>query len=87
MALIAKGIRRNTALTFATGLSNYELEKVLNRCIEWGFVALKNKKPRITDAGLDELEHARRTNCMESEIAPLGDEDYYPKMLREATSG
>ena len=79
IALIAKGIRRNDALTYATGLSNAELETMLGKCINWGMITLTR---RITSTGRAELEHIRRTKRLEPEVTPLSGETYYPKQLR-----
>ncbi len=84
MALIAKGIRRNDALTYATGLSNAELETILGKCINWGMITLTR---RITSTGRAELEHIRHTKRLEPEVPPLSGETYYPKQLRGPTSG
>ena len=57
LALLAKGRRQNEALTFATGLPNREVEGLLDKYMAWGLVTPSR---RITKAGLEELEHARR---------------------------
>ena len=84
LALLAKGLRRNEALTFASGLSNAQVEQVLQRFVAWGFVT---QTRRITQAGLDELEHARRSFRKIVDVAPLSREGYYPMELRETTGG
>lgn len=82
LALLAKGRRRNEALTFASGLSNHEVERLLDKYIAWGLVTPSR---RITKSGLEELEHARRLFSKKLDVAPLGEESYYPRKLREAT--
>lgn len=84
LALIAKGQRKNEALTFGTGLSNRELEEELRRCMESGWISTSR---RITRDGVAELRTARRR--VESLTGPpsIGDDDYYPKALRVITRG
>ena len=84
LALLAKGRRRNEALTFASGLSNPEVERLLEKYIAWGLVTPSR---RITKSGLEELEHARRVYREDIDVAAVGKESYYPKRLREATGG
>ena len=84
LALIAKGIRRNGALTFGTGLSNADLEEKLRHCIGWGLVTPTR---RITDAGLAELKHARGTLRPRRTPSHIQRREYYPQTLREAAHG
>ena len=84
LALLAKGRRRNEALTFATGLSNLQVERRLQKYISWGFMTFTR---RVTQGGLDELEHARRFSKKDVDIAPLTKERYYPTELRGPTGG
>ena len=84
LALIAKGIRRNSALSYATGLSNAELELELVNCMGWGYLTSTR---RITSAGLAELHHARRLPRVKLKDAEVAKEDYYPRMLRGPTDG
>ena len=84
LALLAKGLRRNEALTFACGLSNAHVERLLQKYVVWGFLTPTR---RITQAGLDELEHARRFLQQRVDVAPLSKECYYPTELRGPTGG
>ena len=97
-ALLAKGRRRNEALTFACAIFKrssrspvdrplrYDLRRprLLQKYVAWGFVTPKR---RITQAGLDELEHARRFLQQSVDVAPLSKESYYPTELRGPTGG
>ena len=84
VAMLAKGIRRNAALTYATGLSNAELETVLQQCIDWGFVTSTR---RITATGLAELGRVRHGRRLKAKVATMANEDYYPQSLREPIGG
>ena len=84
LALLAKGRRQNEALTFASGLSNREVEGLLDKYMGWGLITPSR---RVTKAGLEELEHARRLFREDMNVAPLGKERYYPKRLRVPTGG
>lgn len=84
IALIAKGVRRNEALAFATGLSNASLETVVHKCIGWGLITPTR---RITAAGRAELDHARRTRRLVPRVPVLRSDSYFPRMLRGTTGG
>ena len=84
LALLSKGLRRNEALTFSSGLSNSQVERLLHKYISWGLVTPTR---RITQAGLDELEHARRLLQKAVDVAPISKESYYPTKLRGPTGG
>ena len=84
LALIAKGIRRNDAFSFATGLSNATLERKLLQCIECGWVTHSR---RITALGVAELNNARRSTNRTPEIPSKGDCYYHPSALREISRG
>ena len=84
LGLVAKGIRRNASLTFATGMSNAELEIQLSRCIDWGLVTATR---RITPTGLAELNRARRDGVARAPVAELTEENYYPRTLRGHIGG
>ena len=84
LALLSKGLRRNEALTFSSGLSNSQVERLLQKYISWGLVTPTR---RITQAGLDELEHARRLLPKAVDVAPISKESYYPTELRGPTGG
>lgn len=80
LGLIAKGYRRDEALTFSSGLSNREMEARLRRCMECGWITPSR---RITRHGLAELRNARQTNQEFTGTPPIGDDYYYPQALRE----
>ena len=84
LALIAKGIRNNDGLTFATGLSNADLELKLSKFITSGHIT---QTRRISSLGRAELANIRRRKHLDSELIQLSDELYYPRMLRAPKSG
>jgi hypothetical protein len=84
LGLVAKGVRKASALGYATGLSSVDCARILNRCVHWGFIT---RSCRITTTGLAELRYARSIDPTKSGIPLKGDEDYYPKKLRRATGG
>lgn len=84
LALVAKGVRRNIALSHATGLSNAQLELLLSKCVRWGYMTLTR---RITRAGLAELQQLRRKQRVVSTVPIESHEDYYPRTLRGPTDG
>ena len=84
LGLLAKGIRRNDAFSFATGLSNAALEKKLLQCIECGWITHSR---RITALGVAELNNVRRRTDRTPEIPPKGDCFYHPSALREISRG
>lgn len=83
LALIAKGQRRQVAISFATGLSLQECAKIIEKCEKWGFLT---RAKRITSRGQAELNAARKVRKI-SDIPLRGDDDYYPKKLRGAMHG
>ncbi|GAB2188875.1 hypothetical protein MAH1_04820 [Sessilibacter sp. MAH1] len=82
LALIAKGKRKRSTLCYATGLSNYNCDKYLSKCIEWKFVS---PQKRITPTGLAELKAAKRIGKVKSEQLDKGSDYYFPQQLRKAT--
>lgn len=82
LALISKGKRKRSTLCFATGLSNYDCDKYLSKCIEWKFVS---PQKRITPTGLAELKAAKRIGKVKSEKLDKGSDYYFPQQLRKAT--
>jgi hypothetical protein len=84
LALIAKGQRRQAGLSFATGLSEEECQRIVEKCKKWGFLTGSR---RLTDRGHAELKAARKTWKVGSDVPPIGVENYYPSMLRTATRG
>ena len=84
LSFMAKGIRRNEAFSFATGLSNAALERRLLQFIQCGWVTHSR---RITALGVAELKNARRSTNRSPEIPPKGDCYYHPSALREISRG
>ena len=82
LGLIAKGQRKRSTLSFATGLNVEGCERVLAACIKWGFITVQR---RITAKGLAELNAARKLKIVQSPPLDKGTDYYYPKQLREAT--
>lgn len=82
LALIAKGKRKRSTISHATGLNIKDCEKIIALCIRWNFI---NVHKRISPKGLAELNIARRSKSMQVRSLDPGDEYYYPKQLREAT--
>lgn len=82
LGLIARGTRKRTTLSFATGLNIKECERVIAKCIDWGFISAQK---RITPRGLAELNAARKSRKVV--FAPLerGSDYYYPRQLRGTT--
>tara|TARA_R110001606_G_scaffold367790_1_gene523455 strand:+ start:5302 stop:6585 length:1284 start_codon:yes stop_codon:yes gene_type:complete len=82
LALISKGKRKRSTLCYATGLSNYDCDKYLEKCIEWKFVS---PQKRITPAGLAELRAAKKIGKVKSKGLEKGSDYYYPIELRGTT--
>jgi len=82
LAFAEKGIRNVGALSFATGLPNDACIAIMRNCVEWGFLTLTH---RITETGLAELRAARNIRAIDHFVAPKGEENYYPLVLRKAT--
>lgn len=82
LALIAKGQRKRSTLSFATGLNVAQCDHILNECMKWGFITLNR---RITPQGLDELNAARKAKLDKSISLDKGSDYYYPTQLRETT--
>ena len=81
LALIAKGRRRNEALSYALGISNRDLESIVAQCVAAGWITLSR---RITARGVAELAHARKSGLTDSGIDIRGDDCYHPQVLRAA---
>ncbi len=82
MGLIARGKRKRTTLSFATGLNIQECERIIAKCIDWGFISAQR---RITPRGLAELNVARKSQKVVSVPLERGSDYYYPRQLRGAT--
>jgi hypothetical protein len=81
LAYAGKGIRTSGALSFATGLGEEDCRRLIQLCVEWGFLTVRY---RLTSAGAAELEAAQRAARIKA-VAPIGTDNYYPTMLRGAT--
>ena len=82
LAYAEKGIRSTGALCFATGMDENGCRTLILACIAWGFLTIRR---RLTAAGLAELNAARRNQAISVKVASLGEDAYYPSMLRRAT--
>lgn len=83
LALIAKGKRKNSTLSSATGLNVEECEHFIKKCIEFSFIT---PQKRITSKGRDELKAARKSETKKP-FFDIGTDYYYPEQLREAAHG
>ena len=81
LAYAGKGIRTTSALSFATGLNEEECKRLIQLCVEWGFLT---SRLRLTSPGAAELKAAQRAARLK-EVAQIGTDNYYPTMLRQAT--
>lgn len=80
LALIAKGQRKRSTLSFATGLNVKSCESLIEKCIRWSFITAQR---RITLKGLAELNAARKSKKEQFPPLDKGDDYYYPKQLRD----
>jgi hypothetical protein len=81
LGLIAKGQRKRSTISFATGLNVEDCERFLESCIKWSFITVQR---RITAKGLAELHAARKQKIAQLTPLDIGDSYYYPIQLREA---
>jgi hypothetical protein len=84
LGLIAKRIRKRSALAHASGLTIEECTNIIERCISWRFLT---PALRLTNRGNAELHYARRVGKRDATIPILGSDDYYPKQLRGSGHG
>lgn len=84
LGLIAKRVRRRSALAHASGLTIEQCTKIIERCISWKFLT---PALRVTDRGNAELQHSRRLGEEVGALPTLGSDDYYPKQLRGSGHG
>lgn len=84
LALIAKGQRRQSTLSFATGLNRQTCAQIMQRCIKWGFLT---PSLRLTDRGRAELAAAKEQGKVYAGVLERGDKYYFPKQLRRAARG
>ncbi|TYC64490.1 hypothetical protein FMN50_00500 [Rhodobacterales bacterium] len=81
LGLIAIGQRKRSTLSFATGLNTQDCEKLLSKCIKWGFITPQR---RITPKGNAELNAARKYRGKLQVPLEVGSDYYYPLQLRGA---
>ncbi len=81
LAMIAQGQRKRSSISYATGLSIAECERILAKCIKWKFVSPQR---RITPSGKMELNAARKISFLGKPELDVGSPYYYPKQLRGA---
>jgi len=85
LALFARGRHRIETIADATGLSAADAARMLERCIEAGWIS---PRMRITDAGLAEIRGMRLTSMRRLRPIPqLGEDLYYPGALRDRGNG
>lgn len=81
LALVAGGHRKRSTISFATGLSTRDCERILERCIKWNFLTPQR---RITPQGLAELRAAKKFRPGSKDAIERGSDYYYPRQLRGA---
>lgn len=85
LALFAHGRRRIETIANATGLPAADAAKLLERCIEAGWISARM---RITDSGLKELGGLRSASIRSLRGVPLlGADEYHPVALRNRGNG
>ncbi|MER9342821.1 MULTISPECIES: hypothetical protein [unclassified Mesorhizobium] len=84
LGLIAKRVRKRSALAHASGLTIEQCTKIIERCISWKFLT---PALRVTDRGNAELQYSRRLGEDVGGLPTLGSDDYYPKQLRGSGHG
>lgn len=82
LGLIAKGQRKRSAISYATGLNSKECDLLLSKCIKWKFLSPER---RITHRGLLELSAAKNMSFSLKGSLAVGSDYYYPRQLRETT--
>lgn len=84
LGLLAKRVRKRSALAHASGLTIEECTSIIERCISWKFVT---PALQLTNRGNAELKYARRIAGNISALPNIGSDDYYPKQLRGSVLG
>ncbi|MFA0612256.1 hypothetical protein [Vibrio sp. 10N.222.49.B4] len=82
LALIAKGQKKRSSLSFATGLNVNDCERLIDLCIRWGFITVNR---RLTPKGIAELNVVRKWRSRNFKPLDKGTDYYYPVQLRETT--
>ncbi len=84
LALVARGVRSRSALSYATGYDALECGALLDRCVERGYLS---PTLRITEAGRAELNKTGQRKPELNRVPPRGEDVYYPEQLRGPPSG
>ena len=85
LALIAQGQRKQTTLSYATGLNKEMCAKIIDKCIKWGFIT---QTKRLTETGSSELQAAKKQRKnYKLKLPDRGEDYYYPKLLRGTAYG
>lgn len=79
LALVARGVRSRTALSYATGYDARECAALLDRCMARGYLTATL---RLTTAGRAELEESGQPAAKLNRVPPRGEDAYYPDQLR-----
>lgn len=85
LALIAQGQRKQSTLSYATGLNKKDCARIIDRCVKWGFIS---QTKRLTPKGSAELQTAKRFEKISKfKLPERGEDYYYPKLLRSTKYG
>lgn len=84
LALLAKGQRKTSTLSYATGLSQANCAILIERCIKFGLITISK---RLTKQGLMELNAAKKSGEVKTFSLEIGTDNYYPSRLRETSYG
>jgi hypothetical protein len=79
LAALRRGPRLDEALARKTGFTIPEVSALLDRALDWGWVAPNR---RLTDAGLGQLIQARKLQHLSYTLPVEPDKPYYPGSLR-----
>lgn len=79
LALVARGVRSRSALSYATGYDASQCAALLDRCTARGYLT---GTLRLTLAGRAELGESVRQEPRLNKLPSRGEDDYYPKQLR-----
>lgn len=82
LGLVAKGQRKRSAISYATGLNQRDCDLLLSKCIKWKFLS---PEIRITPRGLAELSAAKNITLSMKQTLAVGSNYYYPRKLRATT--
>lgn len=80
LALMAKGQRKRSTLSYATGLSVEDCERLIIKCIKWDFIT---DQRRLTPRGYAELNAAKKWKDKSFKSLDKGTDYYYPRQLRD----